>query len=156
MHLVPELPHCHDPDEFFGFRQTKQKSFLHAGQFICLQASVCCTNAPQRGHALKDGVVTPFISLLPQLCSICIRGSPPPLCRITTTIVDECFILAGGSIIFTLKLFCVSKFIVPTVNRSCSSLTLSSLVVFALISFMRSLIVAVYNIKQMNIKGLTY
>ena len=110
-----------------------------------LQASVCCTNAPQWGYALNDGVVTPFIMfLLQQFCSIWIRGSLPPLCLITTTIVDECFMLAGGSIIFTFKLFSVLNSNVPTLNRSCSSLMLSRSIVFALISLIRSLTVAIY------------
>ena len=45
---------------------------------MCLQASMCCTSAPQNGQALIDGVDTPTTSLLGQLWSICTRGSLPP------------------------------------------------------------------------------
>ena len=62
----------------------KQNSLLQAGQFICLQASVCCTSAPQNGQALIDGVGTPTTSLLGQFWSICTRESLPPLVSITT------------------------------------------------------------------------
>ena len=96
------LPHCHPVcprnanHPFCGclllvsflLKQMKQNSLLQAGHFMCLQASVCSTSAPQWGHALSEGVFTPAMLFSRQLSNIVTRGSLPPTVRITANTVE--------------------------------------------------------------------
>ena len=101
-HGVLYLPHCHPvcPSNeshdnapllvLFSLllRQIKQNSLLQAGHIICLQAPVCCTNPPQWGQALNEGVFTPAIVVSSHSSNHWIRGSLPPTTLITANTID--------------------------------------------------------------------
>lgn len=106
-----QLPQLYPP---FLLRQMKQKSFLQAGHFMFLQASVCCTNAPQWGQALIEGDSTPYIFLLEHSCNILIRGSLPPITPTTADTVDPWCMLRDCRVVES-----SCKSVWPTISRSC-------------------------------------
>ena len=103
---------------------------------MCLQASVCCTSAPQKGQALIDGVDTPITSLSGQLCNICTRGSLPP----------SVFITVKNVVLFVFSVRRDESSYNSTVPSITRSLVVFSAGTFFFISLNRSVHVASYHI----------